>query len=430
MAAHREGSCAQKKQGGDIEDPARWSFPRRRSSASERMSRIGNFAAILVLLSLGNFACGGGGGNGKPRATATATPTATAVPTVIAGTGLSSSITAASVDANGTISVTFAVTDVNGTPLTATTSSTENDQQARVRLTIAQLQQYAGGGELGNEFFRYVNQINQTSPAYDSKGTLTLLDGASGTYQYTFATTLPSGFDPSQTYTVGLQVDRDFEGQQFGSNPVFDFVPQGGTPTVWEDTTTAQCNQCHQPLIEHGNRREVRLCKLCHTEAAIDDAGTSIDFRNMIHQIHAGKDLPLVANGPPGSKYEVGGTVFAEKQADGSVTGVGFPRVLEECATCHSDGATVDFFREKPSSPACATCHDDVNPSLQTTAAGPPGTNHKPGAYADGQCSGCHAATQNEEFDISVPGAHVVPERSAQLQGLNVAINSVTNAAQ
>ena len=385
----------------------------------------------VVLLGLAASGCGGGG-HSSPPPTATPTSVPTPVPTVIAGPGLVSEISAASADASGQITVTFTLTDANGTLLTATLSSAQSDQQARVRLTIAQLEQYAGGGELGNTFFRYINQIDQTSPGYDSNGTLTLLDGATGTYQYVFATTLPPGFDASQTYTVGMQVDRDFEGQELSANPVFDFVPQGGTPTVWEDTTTAQCNQCHQPLIEHGNRREVRLCKLCHTEAATDDSGISIDFRNMIHQIHAGKDLPLVANGPPGSQYVVGGTVFAEKQADGSVTGVGFPRVLEECSTCHSDGATVDFFREKPSTPACATCHDDVNPSLNTTAAGPPGTNHKPGAYADGQCNGCHAATQNQEFDISVPGAHVVPERSAQLTGLDVNIINISshNAGQ
>ena len=331
--------------------------------------------------------------------------------------------------------MTFTVTDANGIPLTATTSSAQSDQQARVRFTLAQLEQYSGGGDLGNTFFRYVNQINATSPAFDSKGTLVLIDAASGTYEYTFATTLPAGYDGSQTYTVGMQIDRDFEGQELGVNPVFDFVPQGGTPTVWEDTTTAQCNQCHQPLIAHGNRREVRLCKLCHTEAATDPKGTSIDFRNMIHQIHAGKDLPLINAGPPGTQYAIFSgfsqsyVVFSQKQADGSVTGVGFPRVLEECAVCHSDGATVDFFREKPSAAACATCHDDVNPSLQDSAAGPPGTKHAPGSYADGQCSACHAATQNMEFDISVPGAHVVPERSTMLQGLHVAITGVANHA-
>src|SRR6185369_11316528 len=78
---------------------------------------------------------------------------------------------------------------------------------------------------------------------------------------------------------------------------------------------------------------------------------------------------------------------------------------------------------------ACATCHDDVNPSLEASSAGPPGTNHSPGAYADGQCSACHDATQNAEFDISVPGAHVVPERSTKLAGLNVTISSVSNHA-
>src|SRR5262249_33293756 len=83
----------------------------------------------------------------------------------------------------------------------------------------------------------------------------------------------------------------------------------------------------------------------------------------------------------------------------------------------------------KASAGACAPCHDDVNPSLQTSAAGPPGTNHSPGAYADGQCSACHADTQTKEFDISVPGAHVVPARSAQLTGLNVTISAVSNHA-
>ena len=195
------------------------------------------------------------------------------------------------------------------------------------------------------------------------------------------------------------------------------------------DTTTAQCNNCHAPLREHGNRREVRLCTLCHTEAAVDELGESVDFRHMIHKIHAGVDLHLVNAGPPGTAYEIGGTVFAEKQDDGSVTGVAFPRAIEECVTCHAEGPTAEFYRTKASTGACATCHDDVNPSLQATSAGPPGTNHAPGAYVDGQCSACHASEQTSEFDISVPGAHVVPARSAQLQGLQVNISAVSGHA-
>ena len=94
---------------------------------------------------------------------------------------------------------TFTVTDGNGIPLTATTSSAESDQQARVRFALAHLEEYAGGGDLGNTFFRYVNEVNATSPAYDSGGTLEVVDAATGTYRYTFATHLPEGYDPNLT---------------------------------------------------------------------------------------------------------------------------------------------------------------------------------------------------------------------------------------
>jgi OmcA/MtrC family decaheme c-type cytochrome len=356
-------------------------------------------------------------------------PTASAIPPPAgpAGAGLVSDIQSVTIDqTTGQVVATFTLTDASGVPLTATSSSAENDQQARVRLTIARVESYDGGGDLANTFLRYVNEIDQTQPGYDSNGTFAFIDATNGVYQYTFATHLGS-VQPQATYTVGMQVDRDFQGQELSANPIFDVVPAGGTPQVWEDTTTAQCNVCHAPLIAHGNRREVRLCKLCHTEAAVADDGSSIDFRHMIHMIHAGTELPSIVDGPVGSKYAIGDNVFAEKQPDGSITGVTFPRPIEECITCHGDGPTADFSRTKPSAPACATCHDDVNPSQQATSAGPPGTNHKPGAYADGQCSACHSDTQSKEFDISVPGAHVVPEQSTQLQGLNLSILDVAN---
>jgi OmcA/MtrC family decaheme c-type cytochrome len=392
-------------------------------------------SALLVAVVLFAAGCGGGNSHHAPTATPTALPTAT--PTRAAGAGLLSEILGAAVAADpaGEVSVTFTVTDANGIPLTATTSSAQSDQQARVRFALAHLEEYAGGGDLENTFFRYVNETNLTRPAYDAGGTLQVLDAETGAYRYTFATKLPAGYDPMLTYAVGIQVDRNFDGQQYGVDPVFDFVPGGGQPTVRSDTTTAQCNSCHAPLILHGNRREVRLCTLCHTEAAVDEKGESIDFRHMIHKIHAGVDLPSVDTGPPGTAYEIYSSfakqfvVFAEKRADGSVTGVAFPRKLQECLACHAEGPTAEFYRTKASAGACATCHDDVNPSQQPTEAGPPGTNHSPGAYADGQCSACHASTQTNEFDISVPGAHVVPERSTQLAGLNVTISNVSSHA-
>jgi OmcA/MtrC family decaheme c-type cytochrome len=377
----------------------------------------------------------GSSDNNAPQPTATPTMRPAPTPTQAAGAGLIAEITGAGIAADGQITVDFIVTDGSGEPLTATLSAAQSSQQARVRFTIAALEQYAGGGELGNTFLRYINELNETRPRYDANGTLEVLDAATGEYRYIFNATLPAGFDRSLTQSIGMQVDREFDDQELGVDPVFSFVPAGGTPLVWEDVTTAQCNTCHQPLVLHGNRREVPLCKLCHTEAAVDEKGTSIDFRNMVHQIHAGKELPLVDAGPPGTKYAIyssfarSDVVFAEKLADDVVIGVGFPRFLEECLTCHAAGPTAEFYRTKPSTAACATCHDDVNPSLETTQAGPPGTNHSPGGYADGQCSACHRAEMTKEFDISVPGAHVVPERSTMLQGLNVEITGVVNHA-
>jgi OmcA/MtrC family decaheme c-type cytochrome len=220
-----------------------------------------------------------------------------------------------------------------------------------------------------------------------------------------------------------MQTDRTIAGHRIGVDPIFDLVPAGGTPQIRQDVITEQCNSCHNPLIAHGNRREVRLCTLCHTAAAVDNNGTTIEFKNMIHKLHAGKDLPSIVNGPPGSQYKISNTVFAQKDQNGVITGIGFPRSLESCTICHSGGLTTNYYTDRPAASACATCHDDVNPSLETTAAGPPGTNHfQQKGFADGDCSFCHVPDSGKEFDISVVGAHTIPERSKQLAGLNAAI--------
>jgi OmcA/MtrC family decaheme c-type cytochrome len=373
----------------------------------------------------------------SPAPTPTATATGDVVPTPpTAGAGLVSTISSVMIDSGGLITVTFTLTDAAGVPLTPSLSSTSDPNKARTRFAIAHVENYSGGGEFDNQFSRYVNDVNATRPGFDSGGTLTTIDPAAGMYRYTFKTMLPADFDPTRTYTVGMQTDRTYQGQQLGVDPVFDVVPAGGTPQIREAVTTEQCNSCHAPLIAHGNRREVRLCLLCHTEAAVDPKGTTIDFRNMIHKLHRGKDLPSVVNGPPGSFYGIFSNfsqsyaIFAQKDDNGMVTGIGFPHAIQECLTCHAEGPTSVYYHDRPSAAACATCHDDVNPSQSDTAAGPPGTNHfQSRGYADGDCTFCHTADSGKEFDISVVGAHVVPERSKRLQGLNFSITGITNHA-
>src|SRR5262249_19741513 len=142
--------------------------------------------AVVVLLGLTGLALWGCGGDDSHSSNASVSmPSPTPAPTQVAGAGLMSEILDAAVASNpaGEVSVTFTVTDGNGIPLPATTRSAENDQQARVRFALAHLEEYAGGGDLGNTFFRYVNEINPTSPAYDSDGTLETVEAATGKYR-------------------------------------------------------------------------------------------------------------------------------------------------------------------------------------------------------------------------------------------------------
>lgn len=370
----------------------------------------------------------------SPTPTASATPTEVTLPTPV-GQGVKSAIVDAAFDDAGRLRVTFTLTDEAGLPLKPVLAATQNPQEARVRFTLAHIEEYSGGGEFGRRFDRYVNDINRTRPAYDSGGTLETIDGSRGIYRYIFRRAVESVI-ADVTYTVGMQVDRLLDGVQRSANPVFDFVPNGAPPRIRAASTTAQCNSCHDPLVAHGNRREVRLCAVCHTNEAVDERGRSVDLGVMVHKIHRGKELPSVVNGAPGSQYALYSSfqrrdiVFAEKLADGRVVGVGFPRAIEHCAACHSDGATAEYHLTRPSTAACASCHDDVNPSTETTSAGPPGTNHFQGrGFEDGDCAFCHEPDSGREFDVSVAGAHVVPGRSRQLKGVDMQILGLSDHA-
>ncbi len=423
---------------------------------------------------------------GTPPATTPTTTTSTTLPTPgPPGAGLKAQITAAAVDAQRAITVTFTLTDDAGNPVKPVTSSTSDPNQARVRFTIARLEVLNETSQgLTTKFTRYRNYITsrQTSPitnessdqpTYDSGGTLATVDAAAGIYTYRFKTLLPATvpdpndgtktIDPAAlTHTVGAQVERTFAGIGLAQNPIFDFVPAGGAVTTMREvTTTAQCNGCHNPLEAHGgNRREVRLCQLCHTDQAVDpDTGSAIDFKVMVHRIHDGKDLPSVNAGPLGTKYSIIGfnqseATFSEKvkacvggplanvpcAADAdcgtggtctgtTVTGVGFPQDIRNCTKCHSAGATVANYLTLPSTATCTACHDDVNPGETTTAAGPPGTGHLPGPQPDALCTVCHKPAADMEFDITIPGAHTVPEQSTELAGIHAQILSATGTA-
>jgi OmcA/MtrC family decaheme c-type cytochrome len=150
------------------------------------------------------------------------------------------------------------------------------------------------------------------------------------------------------------------------------------------------CNECHDSggagLTIHGTNRisEIGVCVVCHNPDATDinqrpaDPSTTpdgkreeaIDFKRMIHQIHAGSDLQdgLVVYGFGGNPHEYDTVHFIGN--------------LENCETCHVTGSysteaaraaspsTIDTGADvaipeddlniSSTAAVCSSCHDDT----------------------------------------------------------------------
>jgi len=263
--------------------------------------------------------------------------------------------------------------------------------------------------------FTYRNLIIQAStgnPYRDTTGTWATLD--MGHYTYTFATALPT-FDTSMPSTLFCGGNRnvvDIIGKTYYVSAFKDFVPAtGAAATTWGATTTAMCNQCHNPLALHGgNYREVKACALCHNPV------------NMVGQIPGSGDQP------PVDRAQFNNRLFFHQIHSGTAPAIGeitYPQLVQQCATCHDPkAANGNTWATMPGMIACGSCHSDIN---WATGAG-----HGPDSLPqtnDSQCASCHAATQTAEWDTSVPGSHLLPSNSTQLKGLNVEILSATNTA-
>jgi OmcA/MtrC family decaheme c-type cytochrome len=233
-----------------------------------------------------------------------------------------------------------------------------------------------------------------------------------GEWKYTFGLAVPADYDASSTHVLAVYVyppDRNAI-----ANVAYAFVPDGGTPEVRQVSDTETCNRCHDPLAGHGGtRQEYVVCLMCHTPDGYDpETGESIDMKVMIHKIHMGEELPSVQAGE--SYYIVG-----HSQSVADYSEIVFPADARACEVCHS-GPEGDVYKTNPSRAACGSCHDDVDFATGEGHMGLPQTS-------DEGCSSCHPETMTKEFDMSVPGAHVIDTRSSQLPGTNIDIISVTS---
>jgi OmcA/MtrC family decaheme c-type cytochrome len=171
----------------------------------------------------------------------------------------------------------------------------------------------------------------------------------------------------------------------------------------------AKCNACHDVLTVHGNNRtdEIGVCTVCHNANATDagrrpaaggvdgKAEESVDFKSMIHGIHAGQA------GKGGFRAK-GLTVYGFGASVNDFSGVAFPGKLNDCSTCHvgntyqlagawaaptangilgttvASGASAldptDNLRTSPTVAVCASCHDNAVARLHMQDPGSGGT--------------------------------------------------------
>jgi OmcA/MtrC family decaheme c-type cytochrome len=328
--------------------------------------------------------------------------------------GLTIVVDSASVANDGTISVTYTLTDPLGLPLDINGVNTPGP------IRIGYVAAYLPANQ--EQYIAYTTRVatgtvlaTTTQAGTDSGGTLTALSG--GQYLYVFKTKAPVGFDATATHTLGVYGSRNLT--TYGLNTVYatttyNFVPNGSKVTKVRDVVrTSSCNTCHDRLAAHGgSRRSVELCVMCHTPQTLDpNTGNTADFKVFMHKVHMGSQLPSVI---AGQAYVVNGSDYSN---------VVFPADPRRCETCHAQtsGATqATAYMTNPGAAACGACHDDVNFATGANHAGGPQAN-------DSQCATCHVPQGELDFDASVKGAHVVPTDSKMLSGLNVKITGVTN---
>ncbi len=232
-------------------------------------------------------------------------------------------------------------------------------------------------------------------------------DGSKLVCQWPDGTVLPAGtfitsngdlvvlHQENQTQRVALLVqgEHEEEGYEIGYNTAFDFVPQTGDRSFdWVDNETGEivhqeydvkedgpasvgdpgsgevtvadprpaarnivtagsCNSCHDDFGElvHGvDRADPATCVTCHNPGNLETpSGHSLDFKQLVHRIHRGSNLPHAND-----NSDDGGTpsVNLVDTFEEDWTAVNFPQGptpgrhegVSNCVKCHMGGESED----------------------------------------------------------------------------------------
>jgi OmcA/MtrC family decaheme c-type cytochrome len=203
----------------------------------------------------------------------------------------------------------------------------------------------------------------------------------------------------------------------------------------------AKCDKCHDVLSLHGDNRvnEPQLCVICHnpndTDIGQRPGGTTldgkkeeaIDFKRMIHAIHAGAATKYDGTAAHGFR-EKGLVVYGFGGSTNDFSDTRFPGILNDCTTCHAGtsyqltgiweqpaqngilGSTIDTgvsladpaddLNISPTAAVCSSCHDDaVAQSHMQLQGGLFGVVQSPTIDANVEsCEVCHGS--GKDFDV------------------------------
>jgi OmcA/MtrC family decaheme c-type cytochrome len=269
---------------------------------------------------------------------------------------------------------------------------------------------------------------------------------AAGATPGTYTVTSPVAIPATQTGTLRVMMDGHPAGDVTTAGTFTDRLP---VTSVFKDfaitgavsprrtvVDIAKCDVCHSVLSVHGNNRtdQPGVCVVCHNPNATDlsqriAAGAtgeqSIDFKVMIHAIHAGES-------DKGGFRTKGIVVYGYGGSVNDFSDVVFPGKLNNCANCHAGtsyqltgiwaqptangilGTTVstgasatdptDNLRNSPITAVCTSCHDDAATKVHIQDPGSGGifsaTQAAIGAAAPEACAFCHGP--GRAFDVQV----------------------------
>ena len=259
----------------------------------------------------------------------------------------------------------------------------------------------------------------------------------------TYTVTSTAGIPSTQTGTLRVSLDGHPAGDvtttgifsdRLPVKSVFkDFAITGSAASRRLVVDIVKCDACHGVLSSHGNSRtdEPGVCAQCHHPNATDairrpsaagvlTTGTdgkpeeAIDFKTMVHGIHAGQS-------DKGGFRTKGITIYRDDGSPHDFSDVVFPGKLNNCAACHqgtsyqlagtwsspttngilgttvSSGAVAgnasDNFRVTPIAAVCSSCHDSAA-SQEHMAAPASGANFSASQGAINatveHCTSCH----------------------------------------